>query len=751
MLQRLSLVVSVSALIACAASAQHATGQGKTGATKNADGGKKAVHERKANHLVGVTSPYLLQHLYNPVDWYPWGEAALARAKKEKKPIFLSIGYSACHWCHVMERESFEDAAIAKYMNENFVCIKVDREERPDIDEIYMAAVVRLNNGNGGWPMSVFLTPERKPFFGGTYWPPTPRFGRPGFRQVLEHCHGLWKDKREKIAEFADRVVDSIARESKLTPASETPGDALLDKAVDVAKSRFDPQWGGFGSGRFAPKFPHATELSFLLRYGARRGDDRARAIALATLGHMARGGMYDQVGGGFARYSVDREWLVPHFEKMLYDNSQLASLYLEAYQASGDALFARIASEVLDYVKREMTSPDGAFYSTTDADSEGEEGKFFVWSLAEFREVVGAALSAADAELLARFFALQEKGNFEGHNVLSRRRSIADFAEAEGIDAAALRTKVKAARAALYARRAKRVPPLKDDKILTAWNGLMLSAFAQGAQILGRKDYLETARANARFLLSAMRDANGRFYRSRRGDKAAIQAVLVDYASAGRAMLDLYEADPRLEWIEAARAIQAQIEEFFGAGEKGSYYATAKDGEALIVRRTTAQESSMPSGAGLAAELAARLGLLAGEPELLARAHAVLRFHSQELTRFPNAYGQLLRVVDFLQSDPREVYVVGAAGDGGTDAFLQRLRGQWPPYRVFAHVEAASAERLTQLLPGARGKTRVDGKATAYVCRNGLCKAPTTEAAAMDLWKAPKIDKSPEGPAEKK
>jgi uncharacterized protein YyaL (SSP411 family) len=417
--------------------------------------------------------------VHNPVDWYPWGPEALARAKKENKPIFLSIGYSACHWCHVMERESFENEAIAKLMNDLFVCIKVDREERPDIDEIYMAAVTALNNGRGGWPLSVWLTPDLEPYLGGTYYPPTRRAGMPGFDDVLKYAAKVWKEQPDRVKEAGRSLIKHLEAEAKLTATMEIPGEAALEAAVDLAAQRYDDLWGGFGWGNFAPKFPHCTELVFLLRYGSRAKNGRALAMAEKTLEMMARGGMYDQVGGGFHRYSVDREWLVPHFEKMLYDNSQLASLYLEAWQATGKKLYKRIATEVLDYVQREMTATDGGFWSTTDADSEGEEGKFFVWSKEEIEKALGD-----DAPLVIEFFGITEEGNFEGHNIPTRRVAIEEFAKKTGREDA--EEIVQKARRILYDIRARRVAPGLDDKILASWNGLMLSAFAQGYAVLG-------------------------------------------------------------------------------------------------------------------------------------------------------------------------------------------------------------------------------------------------------------------------
>ena len=674
----------------------------------------------KANHLAGETSPYLLQHAHNPVNWYPWGKEAIERAKKEKKPIFLSIGYSACHWCHVMERESFENEAIAALMNQWFVCIKVDREERPDVDEIYMAAVTRMNHGNGGWPMSVFLTPDLKPFLGGTYYPPKRRGQMPGFDELLRYAHKIYTEQPDKVAQAAQAVVASIEAEARVAAAKELPGDAVLKKGVEVAAQRFDAEFGGFGWGRFAPKFPHSTELTYLLRYGKRKGNEKALEMARSTLTHMARGGMYDQIGGGFHRYSVDRQWLVPHFEKMLYDNSQLASLYLEAWQATSDPLFKRVATECLDYVLREMTAKDGAFWSTTDADSEGEEGKFFVWSKEEFVAPLGE-----NGERIAEYFGVTDAGNFEGHNIPTRRRRLAEFALERKLDVKNFAQAVEDARKTLYAIRDKRVHPALDDKILSAWNGLMLSAFAQGAAVLDDARYLAAARKNANFLLTKMRQPNGRLWRTRRGDKAHLEAYLVDYAAVTRGLLDLYTADPNPRWIRAARELHSIVELHFADAKHGGYFAVIDDHEELIVRRSSAQESSVPSDVGMAACNAAQLGLLAGEPSLLERARGVLKRHGNELERFPNGYGQLLLLLDFLEAEPKEIYIAAAADSEPAARYAKQVRRQWPPYRVLAWVTPKTMGELKLLLPGAEGKTPLEGKPAVYVCTEGVCKAP--------------------------
>ncbi len=675
---------------------------------------------KRANRLAGESSPYLLQHAHNPVDWYPWGKEALAKARKEDKPIFLSIGYSACHWCHVMERESFEDPKIAAFLNEHFVSIKVDREERPDLDEVYMAATVRMT-GSGGWPMSVFLTPDRKPFFAGTYFPPRDRGGMPGFDRVLEHVHKLWTTRRKEVEKAGDEILGLIERELRVEGKGDLPGKEVFDRAVRIAGQRFDVEHGGFGQPpRFAPKFPHCTEMTFLLRYGVRSGREDAVQMVEKTLEAMARGGIHDQVGGGFHRYAVDREWLVPHFEKMLYDNAQLAALYTEAWQATGKVLFRRTVEDILEYVAREMTSPEGGFYSTTDADSEGEEGRFFLWTRAELFDVLGEE----DGALAAAWFGVTEEGNFEGRNILTARRDPAemkDFVKEGG-----LRARLRKIRAKLRNAREKRVHPRLDDKVLASWNGLMLSAFARAGSVLGREDWLATARRNADFLLSKMRDEKGRLFRTRRNGRSRLLGFLEDHAAVANGLLDLYEADGDPRWLKAAVGLQERIEEHFV--HEGRYVSVSDEHERLIVRPGSAQESSLPSDIGLAATSAARLGLLLGKPEWISRARSELERIGTLLAAAPNGFGQCLILADFLAADPKEIYVAGPPEDESTRIFLEKARRLWPPYRVLAWIDPDRAAEISRILPPAEGKTPIEGKPAAYVCTEGVCKEPVVD-----------------------
>ena len=679
-----------------------------------------AAHaQHPKNHLANETSPYLLQHVHNPVDWYPWGPEALERAKQEDKPIFLSVGYSACHWCHVMERESFENEEIAALMNQWFVCIKVDREERPDIDAIYMAAVQRMT-GSGGWPMSVFMTPDLEPFIGGTYFPPESKYNRPGFDDVLKYAHDLWENDRQRVLQAGSQMMSQLRQQAAADSSGQVPGRELLAAGVTLSARGFDEQHGGFGQApAFQPKFPHCSQLAYLLRYGAVEKDHSALNMADRTLTEMARGGIYDQIAGGFARYSVDRAWTVPHFEKMLYDNSQLALVYLEASLALQQPDYARVSREILDYVLREMTSPEGGFYSTTDADSEGEEGKFFVWSEEELREVCGD-----DADVAALWYGVTEGGNFEGHNILTARTTVASVAERLELDEGEVRAAIARARARLYEHREGRIHPLLDDKVLSSWNGLMLTAFARAAVHFEEPRYLVAAQRSAGFLLDIMRREDGSLFRTRRGEHSHLDAYLEDYAFVAQALLDLYEADLDQRWLRAAIELQDYTDEHF-TDPKGGYFKTADNTEALPVRFNDAQESSLPSDIGVALLNGARIGMLQGDLERIARARAGLAAHGQPLRRYPPAYGQLLILTDFLTSSPPEVFVVGERGDPRVQAELKRLQQEWPPARVFALVEPASRAEIEKLLPAAGGKTLREGKPAVYQCYEGVCEAP--------------------------
>jgi len=686
--------------------------------------------DRTVNRLAGETSPYLLQHKTNPVDWYPWGEEALERAKREDRPIFLSIGYSACHWCHVMEHESFENPAIAKLMNEKFINVKVDREERPDIDDIYMAAVVRFTNGQGGWPMSVFLTPDLQPFYGGTYYPPEDQHGRPGFRRVIEHIDRLWRERREDVEKASDQMVEYLR--AQLAPAAR-PGDPKLDfvdAAVAASKERYDSDYGGFGHPpHFAPKFPHASELALLLRHWARTGDAESLEMVETTCTKMARGGMYDQLGGGFHRYSVDRVWLVPHFEKMLYDNAQLASVLAELYQVTGKELYADVLRQTLDYLLREMQDEKGGIYSTQDADSEGEEGKFFVWQKAELED----ALDEQDARIASEYWGVTEGGNWEHSNILNVARSLEQVAQKVGVTADVARESLERSRAQLFARRGQRVHPGTDDKILAAWNGLAISAFATAYQVLGEDRYLDAARGAAEFVLTDMR-RDGRLLRSWRHGEAKFMAYLEDYAFMADGLLTLFEADFDPRWIEEARSLLADIEEHFRDDRDGAFFFTADDHERLVSRNKSVSESSVPSGQAVAARAFIRAGLLLGDTRLEDLGREVLRANHAILESFPIAAPSLLLSVELAMADPREVVIVGDPGDPAVGAFLKTARAAYPPHRVVTVLHDGNREQLRALSSIFDGKDLVDGAAAAYVCRRGVCERPVTDPAALEL-----------------
>jgi uncharacterized protein len=553
------------------------------------------------NRLADETSPYLLQHAHNPVDWYPWGPEALERARAENKPILLSIGYAACHWCHVMERESFEDESIARLMNEHFVCIKVDREERPDLDEVYMAATVAMS-GSGGWPMTVFLAPDRRPFFAGTYFPPVDNYGRPGFRTLLEKIGELWESDRDSLLAQASELTSRVEEQSEpIRPAGI--GSEAISAAVGELAASFDPRWGGFGS---APKFPPSSALDLLLRHHKNCGDPRALEMVEKTLDGMKNGGIYDHLGGGFARYSTDERWLVPHFEKMLYDNAQLARSYLDAWQVTAEPEYPRVATETLDWVLREMQGRDGGYFSAVDADSEGVEGKFYVWQADEIDSLLGEP----DANWFRRMYDVSHEGNWEETNVLWTPRPLAEVATELGADRDALSGSLARSRRLLLETRAKRVPPLTDDKVLTAWNGLMIGAMAEGFRILGERRWLQSAERAAAFLLDRLVRADGGLYRTARAGKSHLDAYLEDYAFLCDGLIDLYEAGGRERWLRSAIELAERMLKDFADPSGGAFFHTAHGHEALIVRRREGQDGAIPNANATAARALVRLSV---------------------------------------------------------------------------------------------------------------------------------------------
>jgi uncharacterized protein YyaL (SSP411 family) len=672
-----------------------------------------------ANRLAQEISPYLLQHAENPVDWYPWGGEALERAMREDKPIFLSIGYAACHWCHVMERESFENEAVAALLNQSFVSIKVDREERPDLDDIYMAATVALSGG-GGWPMSVFLAPDRRPFFAGTYFPPTDRQGRPGFSTLLKRIAHLWRSQRDDLLAQASALVAQVRAGYEIATAAPV-SSAMISAAVRALAASFDPQWGGFGS---APKFPPAASISLLLRYHAKTEDAHALAMARITLDGMKNGGIYDHLGGGFARYSTDQRWLVPHFEKMLYDNAALARVYLEAYQATHDLEYRRVARETLDYVVREMQDAEGGYYCATDADSEGEEGKFFVWTLDEIQ----ALLDPVSAEAFALFYDVTVQGNWEGKNVLHRSRTVAQTATELGCTPEALQSRLEAAREKLYHARLARVPPLLDDKVITAWSGLMIGAMAEGFRVLRDPRYLQSAERAARFVLSALRRPDGGLFRTARAGRAHLPGCLDDYAYLADGLITLFEAGGSAEFLaEAQRLVERGLRDFDDG--HGAFFTTARDHETLFARPREGQDGALPNANAVFARALARLAQHYDRDDFARRARAALAAYGTLIEQAPRAFATSLDVLDFLESTPLELALIGRRGAPDREGLERAVAERYLPNRVCAHIDPDQPEATD--LPLLRGKTLVRGGAALYVCRNYACAAPVTDPGA--------------------
>ncbi|WP_374688323.1 thioredoxin domain-containing protein, partial [Promineifilum sp.] len=624
------------------------------------------------NRLANETSPYLRQHAENPVEWYPWGEEALRAAHEADKPILLSIGYAACHWCHVMAHESFEDPETAALMNEHFINVKVDREERPDLDSIYMSAVVAMT-GQGGWPMTVALTPDGRPFFGGTYFPSAPRFGMPSFRQVLLSLAGAWQDRREEVERSAGEIAGHLRGSAlSLAPGAGALSDDLFDQALNGLLRTFDARLGGFGR---APKFPPSMTLEFLLRMHLQRGDTMALHMAEHTLKRMAYGGLYDQLGGGFARYSTDEQWLVPHFEKMLYDNALLTRVYLHAWQITGKPLYRRVVEETLDFVVREMRHAAGGFYSSYDADSEGEEGKFYVWSAGEIRAALGP-----DANLFMTTYGVSDGGNWEGRNILHVPAEPAEVAELKGISVEELERRLAAARRTLYDLRARRVPPGLDDKVLTAWNGLMLAPFAEAGRALDRPDYTAVAIANAEFLHANLRRPDGRLLRSwSAGAGAKYNGYLEDYAFLADGLLALYQTTFEPRWFAWARELADHILAHF-TDEAGGFYDTSDDHEALLHRPKDVQDNATPSGNGMAAHVLLKLGLYTGEGRYWDAAERMVDGLYEPMARYPSAFAHWLGAAAFILGEPQEVAIAGDPAAADSRALLDVVFSRYRP-----------------------------------------------------------------------
>ncbi len=668
------------------------------------------------NRLINETSPYLLQHAHNPVDWYPWGPEALERARRENKPILLSIGYSSCHWCHVMERESFEDPDIARLMNEDFVCIKVDREERPDLDSIYMTAVQAMT-GQGGWPMTVFLTPDGKPFYGGTYFPPQDRQGIPGFPRVLQVISRVYRENYSDVLTASEQVLQRVRQVTASMRSLDPLTADILHQAYRGMAGLFDEQHGGLGD---RPKFPQPMTWEFLLRYYLRSREQPALEMVELTLERMAYGGIYDQVGGGFHRYSTDAAWLVPHFEKMLYDNALLARLYLHAYQVTGRPLYRRIVEETLEYVLREMTDASGGFYSAQDADSEGEEGKFFLWTPQEISGVLGQA----DGEVVARYYGVTEQGNFEGRNILHVARDAEEVAAELGIPREELARVIARSRPRLLEARGQRVHPGRDEKVLTAWNALMLRAFAEASVVLGRPEYAQVASRNAGFILDNLRQ-DGRLLRTYKDGRATITGYLEDYAFLVDALLTLHEATFGSLWLQEAIALGRQMVELFWDEMSGQFYDTGRDHEQLVVRPRDISDNATPAGSSMAADVLLRLAIVTGDSDLQRRAVTSLRSARELMARFPTGAGHWLCALDFYLSTPREVLIVGDPALADTRALLAEVFRQYLPNRVL--VGTGDGAELSDL-PLVQGRGMVNGRPTAYVCQSYACQLPVNE-----------------------
>ena len=678
--------------------------------------------ETYTNQLVNETSPYLLQHAHNPVNWRPWGDEALQVAKDEDKPIFLSIGYSACHWCHVMEHESFENEKIAALINRDFIAIKVDREERPDLDAIYMDAV-QMMTGSGGWPLSVFLTPDLKPFYGGTYFPPTDMQGRPGFGTVLTQISSAWKTRRKEIEHSADSLTQAVRVSAKGNDSDDTVVATveLTKKAVDQWKQSFDPKWGGFGS---APKFPSTGAIAVLLREYNRSGDDSVANIIKVSLDRMAYGGMYDQLGGGFHRYSVDKEWLVPHFEKMLYDNALLSSVYLEAYQLLGDPQYRRVAVDIFDYVIREMSDKAGGFHSTEDADSEGEEGVFYVWNKAEIIELLGGQ----EAALFNSYYGVTDRGNFEGKNILNVIIPLDEFAKKQKIALSELSRRLAASRAILLKERDGRVHPAKDDKVLASWNGMMISSLARGYQVLGDERFLVAAERAADFIISDMM-SDGELLHTYRAGQAKVGGFLDDYAQAIAAMLDMYESTFDVKWINSALLLSDKMIELFSDDKAGGFYLSSVRHKHLLARTKPVRDSSVPSGNAVAALSLFRLSELTGRMEYRAVAYKTVAVSLGLQSKYPSSFAYMLLARGFVESDPFEIAVIGSRESVDTVELLANIRGGFMPYKVVSLLDPGQSQKNeVTLLPLLANRNMVDGKATVYLCRNFTCKKPVTD-----------------------
>jgi uncharacterized protein YyaL (SSP411 family) len=686
----------------------------------------------RPNRLINEKSPYLLQHAHNPVDWFPWGAEAFERARKDNKPIFLSIGYSTCHWCHVMEHESFEDDQVAALMNDTFVSIKVDREERPDLDHVYMT-VCQMVTGGGGWPLTIVMTPDKKPFFAGTYIPKTSRLGRIGMIELIPKIKELWASRYNEVAESAEKIMEALQGMTDRVPG-EKMGSSILDKAYHELAGRFDKEHGGFGN---APKFPTAHNLLFLLRYWNRTGNEQSLQMVEKTLRKMRKGGIYDHIGFGFHRYSTDREWLLPHFEKMLYDQALLVIPYLEAYQATGTKEYGQTGKEILDYVLRDMTSPQGGFYSAEDADSEGEEGKFYVWEEKEIVKILGKD----EAAIIARVFNIKENGNFKdessgkntGTNIFHIRETISDIATYLKIASDELEHKISSACKQLFEKRDKRIHPHKDDKILTDWNGLMIAALSRGAQLFENGEYQSAALKAGDFILNSLRGSDGRLLHRYRDGSAGITGNLDDFAFLVWGLIELYETVFDSYWLKTALDLNQDMISRFWDKNKGGLFFTPEDGEELIIRKKEIYDGALPSGNSVAMLNLLRLARITGRSDLEEMASQILQAFSSEVKQLPSAFTYFLTAVDFSIGPSYEVVIAGNSENDDTQAMIKALRSKFIPNRVtILRPTQKSDPGIDRLASFVKSHVTIDGRATAYVCINNACKAPTTDVISM-------------------
>lgn len=668
------------------------------------------------NRLANETSPYLLQHANNPVDWYPWGQEALDRARDENKPILLSVGYSACHWCHVMERESFENDEIAGLMNDNFVSVKVDREERPDIDSIYMNAVQAMT-GHGGWPMTVFMTPDGKPFYGGTYFPPEDRGPMPGFKRVLLSLAQAYREDQKGIAKTTDQLIERMEAYSAIAGGNDPLTEDIMRQAFVAVATQFDPRDGGVG---MQPKFPQPMTYEFLLRFYLKFGEPHALEIVELTLDKMAEGGIYDQIGGGFHRYSVDNVWLVPHFEKMLYDNALLVKLYLHAYQVTGKDLYKRVVEETLDYVTREMLHESGGFYSAQDADSEGVEGKFFIWTPSQIDEILGKE----DAKIFEKYYGVTLHGNFEGRNILNVTQDATEVAREFGLTDHEFVDLISRAKSKLLAVRDERIHPATDDKILTSWNGLMMRAYAEAAAVLNKPDYAQIAERNAAFICDNMKP-DGRLLRTYKDGRARLNAYLEDYSFLIDGLIALHEVTFDQRWLDEAIALGEQMIDLFWDNESNSFYDTGRDHEELVVRPRDITDNAIPSGSSMAVDVLLRLAVIKGEPEFGRKASVALRSVRDLMSRAPTATGHWLGALDFYLSSAREIAVVGQRDSDKTRALLDEVYRHYIPNRVFVGANNALPESELPLL---QERDMIEELPTAFVCEGYVCQLPVTD-----------------------